>query len=215
MLSISLFISFIFDLIGWSLVEWFDPWSTVTSNNLYFIIAFPAIMLFYHETLLTRSLKIFVRFFTVIFLVTALFSVLDQGLNVQNTYAMILSSILITITSLLFVADLNLMDPAQFAKNPFHETNIILNTSLAVYYFATIIIFAVTDYVHSHVALEDALWVWASHNTTHILKNAGVAVAFYLSAKRSLALVDVQKSKPKAILDLSSQSGKSRHQTGL
>jgi hypothetical protein len=183
-LSISLFVSGVFDLIGWILVKWFDPWLTATSNNLYLIIAFPTIMLFYHEMLVKRSLKNLVRIITLVFLAIALISIFYHGLNVPNTYSMTLSSVLIMIVSLFFVADLNLMDPGDFAKNPFHQTNILLNTSLSVYYFTTIIIFAVTDYVHANTTIADARYVWASHNLMHVLKNVGLAVAFYLSAKR-------------------------------
>lgn len=192
-LAVSLFISLLFDLIGWSLVRGINPKSTIISNNIYFILALPAIMIFYHEVLGRRSLKLLVRIFTVIFLLATLISILDQGLNVPNTYSMTMSSILVTITSILFVADLKLMDPADFAKNPFHHTNIIVNTSLAIYYFATIIIFAASDYIYLHLTIGDSLYVWASHNATHVLKNAGLAIAFYSSAKSELPATRLQK----------------------
>jgi hypothetical protein len=190
-LAISLCISFTFDVIGWTLLH--NHINNNLSNNLYFILAFPAIMWFYHETLVKRSLKILVRVFTIVFFVLALMFALDQGLNVLNYNTMILSSILITVSSFFFVGDLNLMDEANFTNNRFHETNIILNTSLALYYFSTIFLFAVTDYIFSHFTLEDSLYFWAVHNSIHISKNVGVTVAFYLSAKR--ISTNFQKSK--------------------
>jgi hypothetical protein len=185
-LAISLCISFTFDMIGSSLAR--NHMNNSLSNNLYFIFAFPAIMWFYHETLVKRSLKILVRVFTVGFLLLALIFALDQGLNVLNYNTMILSSILISITSFFFVGDLNLMDERNFTKGRFHETNIILNTSLALYYFFTIILFSLTDYVFTHLTAEDAIFFWGFHNALHVLKNVGVTVAFYLSAKRSRIL---------------------------
>jgi hypothetical protein len=192
-LAISIFISLSFDVIGWTLSYYKKPNSI--SINLYFIIAFPAIMWFFHETLVKRSLKIIVRIFTIGFLVLSLIFALQQGMNVLNYNTMTLSSILVTVTSFFFVADLNLMDESNFLNNRFHQTNIILNTSLALYYFITIIMFAVSDYVFSHTTPEDGRLFWASHNTLNILKNVGIAVAFYLSAKRIHALTDFQKSK--------------------
>jgi hypothetical protein len=187
-LALPLCISFIFDVIGWILAHNHTP--NAISNNLYFIVSFPAIMWFYHETLIKRSLKISVRIFTIVFLVLALIFALDQGLHVLNSNTMTLSSILITITSFFFVADLNLMDESSFAKNRFHETNIILNTSLALYYFATIVVFAIADYIFSNLSADDGRLFWSFHNAIHILKNCGIAVAFYLSAKRSYELTN-------------------------
>jgi hypothetical protein len=200
-LAISLLISFIFDSISWTLMTWYTPRTTVLTNNLYFIIAFPAIMWFYHETLSRRFLKILVRIFMVSFLLLALVFALDQGLTVWNSNTMTLSSILITITSFFFVADLNLMDQSNFLKNRFHETNILLNTSLALYYFSTIVMFAVSGYVFSHTTPEGGRFFWSCHNGLNILKNIGLAFAFYLSAKRMLAEIDLQRSgKPKQTL---------------
>lgn len=159
------------------------------------MIAFPAIMWFYHETLIKRPLKIVIRIFTVIFLAAALIFAIQQGLNVPNYNTMTLSSILITVASFFFVADLNLMDESQFMNNPFHETNIILNTSLALYYFTTIIMFAISDYVFSQTTVEGARFFWACHNTLNVLKNVGVTVAFYLTAKRIHALPKLESSK--------------------
>lgn len=185
-LGVSLIISFTFDAIGWTLMYNLKP--TALSNNLYYIVALPAIMWFYHETLIKPSLKILVRIFSIGFLVLAVIFALQQGLNVLNYNTMMLASFLISLTSFFFVGDLNLMDAANFAKNQFHTTNIILNTSLALYYFATIFLFAVTDYIFSHFTPEDARIFWTFHNAIHVMKNGGIAVAFYLSAKRSYAL---------------------------
>lgn len=192
-LAVSLALSLIFDLIGIASARIYK--TSVLSNNLYFIVAFPAIMWFYHETLVKPILKITIRVFTILFLVLALISALDQGLNVLNYNTMTLSSILITITSFFFVADLNLMNAEDFAKNPFHKTNIILNTSLTIYYLATIIIFALSDYIYSNLSTEDTRFVWVSHNGTHVLKNVGIAIAFYLSAKRGVGEIQLPKSQ--------------------
>jgi hypothetical protein len=187
-LAISLCISVVFDLIGSAVA------ATHTSNilylNLYFIVAFPAIMLFYHETLIKKSLKILVRIFTIVFLTCAIVFAFQQGLKIVNNNTWTLSSALITITSFLFVGDLNFMDDSNFTKNPFHQTNIILNTSLALYYFVTIVIFAATGYIFSNLSKEDIFYFWSFHNVAHVLKNIGVAVAFYLSAKRNVALME-------------------------
>jgi hypothetical protein len=182
-LAVSLFISLVFDVIGGTLAYY--QITNVLSNNLYRIIALPAIMWFYHETLIKRSFKILVRIFTIGFLVVVLIFAVNQGLSVPNYEVMTLSSILITVTSLFFVGDLNLMDQSAFVNNRFHQTNIILNTSLALYYFVTIVLFAVTDYIFSHFTPEDIRLFWCFHNAAHVLKNAGITVAFYLSAKRS------------------------------
>jgi hypothetical protein len=181
-LAISLCISFVFDAIGWTVSN--ANKSPILYINLYFIVAFPAIMLFYHETLIKKSFKVLVRIFTVIFLLLASIFAFQQGLTVVNNNSWTLSSALITITSFLFVGDLNLMDDSNFSKNPSHETNIILNTSLALYYFVTIVIFAVTGYIFSNLSTEDILYFWSFHNVAHVLKNIGVAFAFYLSGKR-------------------------------
>ena len=191
-LSISLAISFAFDLVGWALAKIYHE--NAVSNNLYFMVAFPAIMWFYHETLVNKTLKIIIRIFTTIFLILAVSSALHQGLHVLNFSTMTLSSILISITSFFFVADLRLMDDAAFSRNPFHQTNILLNTSLAAYYFVTILVFALTDYVYSTFQVEDARYVWASHNVIHIMKNFGIAASFYLAAKQSRMLSNAQKS---------------------
>lgn len=190
-LAISLCISFAFDLIGWTLAVIYR--TNVLSNNLFFIVGFPAIMWFYHETLVKRTLKILVRIFTIAFLILALIFALDQGLNVLNYNTMTLSSILITITSFFFVVDLKLMDDSNFLKNPFHETNILLNTSLATYYFVALVVFVLSNYVFYNHSPEDARNLWALHKAGHILKNIGIAVAFYLTAKRSRELTKFQK----------------------
>jgi hypothetical protein len=190
-LAVSLCISFVFDAIGWTLM--YQQKTTILSNNLYYIIAFPAIMLFYHETLVKRSLKIIVRIFTASFLVLATVSALDQGLNVMNYNTLTLGSILLTVTSFFFVGDLNLMDESKFASNPFHETNIIINTSLALYYFVTIVWFGLSDYVFAHFTYEDVRTFWTFHNAVQVLKNGGIAIAFYLCAKRSVEAVKFKK----------------------
>jgi hypothetical protein len=196
-LALSLGISFIFDVIGGAMA--YQQITNIVPHNIYRIIAFPAIMWFYHETLINKSLKTIVRFFTIGFLILALIFGINQGLHVTNHNTWTLSSILITITSFFFVGDLNLMADSDFAKNRFHETNIILNTSLAFYYLATIILFTLMDYVFTHFTYEDMRYFWTFHNGAHVLKNVGIGLAFHLSAKRSLALVDVQNSKQKAI----------------
>lgn len=198
-LAVSLSISFLFDVIGWSLARWYGLKATVLSNNLYFIIAFPAIMWFYHETVTKRPLKIIIRVFTIGFLALALIFGLEQGLaEANNTNTWALSSILITLTSFFFVADLNLMDDSNFLKSRFHESNIILNTSLALYYFITIIMFSISQYVFTHTAPEGVRLFWACHNALNVLKNAGIAVAFYLSAKSTQGAV----KKPKVHHDM-------------
>jgi hypothetical protein len=183
-LSVSFLISLAFDVFGWIMMYYHR--STNPAINLYIIVAFPAIMAFYHEILIKRSGKITVRVFTVVFLVSAIIFAAEQGLNVANHNTWMLSSILITITSLLFVVDLRLMDDSNFAKNHFHTTNIIINSSLAFYYFFTIILFAITDYVFSHFTPEDSRYFWIFHDAIYVLKNFGITVAFYLSAKSVL-----------------------------
>jgi hypothetical protein len=190
-LAVSLGISLTFDVIGWIML--YHQRTNVLSNNLYYIVAFPAIMVFYYETLSKRSLKILVRIFTIAFLVFALIFALEQGLNVVNYNTWILSSVLITATSFFFVADLNLMEQSIFLNNRFHETNIILNTSLALYYFVTIVLFALTNYIFSHFTPEDARYFWTFHNAIHVLKNGGIAVAFYLSTRRTNVLGNISK----------------------
>lgn len=86
------------------------------------------------------------------------------------------------------------MNETNFVSNRFHETNIILNTSLALYYFVTIVLFALSDYVFSHFAYEDVRYFWTFHNAVHVLKNGGIAMAFYLTAKRAHALTDLRES---------------------
>jgi hypothetical protein len=192
-LAVSIFISLAFDVIAWTL-----RYNKTPNNiciNLYFIVALPAIMWFYHETLIKRSLRFVVRIFTIAFLVLAFIFAFNQGMDVLNYNTWTLSSILITVTSFFFVADLNLMDESNFLNNRFHETNIILNTSLALYYFITVVMFAVSDYVFSHTTPEGGRFFWACHNSLNLLKNGGVTVAFYLSAKRSHELPTFQKSK--------------------
>ena len=185
-LAISLVISFVFDVIGSTLA--YHQITNVLPHNLYHIIAFPAIMWFYHETLINRSFKILVRIFIVGFLIIALVFAFDQGLNVLNHTTWTISSILTMIVSLLFVADLSLMSKSNFETNQFHQTNIILNTSLAIYYFVTIVWFSLSDYVFSNFSYEDVRYFWSFHNLAHGLKNIGIAVAFYLCTKRSNSL---------------------------
>ena len=193
-LAVSLFISLIFDVVGFILAGWFDPKLTGITNNLYFIVAFPALMWFYHETLTKKSLKLLVRVFTAAFVILALIFALKQGIRITNFNTLTLSSILVTITSFFFVADHNLRDERSFARNPFHETNINLNTSLALYSFVTIVIFAVSDYVFARLSLEDAYLFWAGHNAINVAKNIGISVAFYFSAMRSKSLGEVNKN---------------------
>jgi hypothetical protein len=192
-LAISLSISLIFDITGFVISDWFDPKLSSISNNLYFIVSFPVIMWFYHETLTNRSLQMLVRIFTIGFLLSAMIFTLRQGLTVMNFNTLTLSSILLTITSFFFVADLNLMDQKSFSRNAFHETNIILNTSLGLYHFVTIVMFAVSDYAFAHLSLEDAYYFWAFHNVVNVSKNIGITVAFYLSARRIHALAPYHK----------------------
>lgn len=180
-LAVSLGISFIFDIIGNTLAYY--QIANVVLHNIYRIVAFPAIMWFYHETLVKQSLKILIRIFTIAFLIIASIFALIHGLAEMNNVTWIVSSLLITITSFFFVGDLRLMKESDFNKNRYHETNILLNTSLALYYFATIILFALSDHIFTHFTPEDIRYFWSFHNLAHVLKNAGVASAFYLSAK--------------------------------
>ncbi|HEY0739920.1 MAG TPA: hypothetical protein VGD40_00610 [Chryseosolibacter sp.] len=185
-LAISIFISLVFDVISWVMgVLYHQPNSLPI--NLYFIIAFPAIMWFYHETLAKRSLKNVTRIFTLIFFLLAAVFIIKSGLQVVNHGLFMLSSILVSITSLLFIRDLNVMGDSDFLKNEFHKTNIFLNTSLATYYFATVIIFSVSDYVFASASEEEFNLFWAFHNILNISKNIGITAAFYLTAKRRLA----------------------------
>lgn len=182
-LAISLCISFVFDVTAWAVAQYKVSNSVII--NLYFIVAFPAIMWFYHETLIKPILKLLVRIFCTLFLVLALALALLNGIHSPDYTIWMTSSILITLTSLFFVVDLNLMDASNFLNNPFHKTNILINTSLALYYFVTTVMFAVSDYVFAHATREGGFAFWACHNGLNILKNIGVAVAFYRSAKIS------------------------------
>lgn len=146
-------------------------------------MAFPAIMWFYHETLKKNSFKIIIRIFTVTFLVLAFILGFQQGFNVFNYNTWTLHSILVTITSFFFIADLNLMEESNFSENPHHKTNILLNTSLALYYFITIVLFGVSEYIDAYFTPEDNRYFWSFHNMVHVLKNVGLTVAFYLTVK--------------------------------
>lgn len=181
-LAISIFISLAFDVIAWTMKNYYHRPNGL-AINLYFIVAFPAIMWFYYETLIKKSLKNITRIFSLVFFVSATWLGFTVGLRVQNHELFMLSSILISITSLLFIRDLNIMNPSDFLKNQFHLTNIILNTSLALYYFATMIMFAISDYVFANASVEGSRLFWALHNALNIGKHVGIAVAFYLSTK--------------------------------
>lgn len=183
-LAVSIFISLTFDVISSVLYYYHTP--NHISINLYFIVAFPAIMWFYHETLIKKSLKHITLIFTAVFFLFAGIFIFRSGLNVLNHNMFMTSSILVSITSLLFLRDLNLMDASDFLKNKFHQTNIVLNSSLAVYYFATVIVFAVSDYVFANASPEGFRLFWGFHNILNISKNIGIAFAYYLSGKRSL-----------------------------
>ena len=141
------------------------------------------------------------RIFTIGFFVLALIFAIDRGLYNTNFNTWMLSSILMSVTSLFFVADLNLMDQSTFTKNPFHESNILVNTSLALYYFVTVVVFALSDYVVTHTTLEGFLQFWNFHNTIHVLKNVGLTVAFYLCAKRFDSLMESQQARTRASAD--------------
>ncbi|HEY0739921.1 MAG TPA: hypothetical protein VGD40_00615 [Chryseosolibacter sp.] len=183
-LAVSIFISLTFDVINSAL--YYSRTPNHLSINLYFIIAFPAIMWFYHEILMRRSLKNITRIFTVVFFVLTAIFIFRSGLNVLNHSIFMTSSILISITSLLFIRDLNLMDASDFLNNKFHQTNILLNTSLAVYYFATVIVFSVSDYVFANASAEGFRLFWGFHNILNVSKHVGFAIAFYLSSKRNI-----------------------------
>lgn len=157
--------------------------STILLFNIYCIVAFPAIMAFYHEILIKRFTKIFIPLLTAAFFLTAITVATDQGMNVANNITWSLSSVLITAVSFLFVAGLRLMDDSTFSKNQFHVTNIIINSSLGIYYFVTVIFFAARTYIFSHFSPDDIRYFWIFHNALNMLKNFGIAVAFYLSAK--------------------------------
>lgn len=182
-LAISVCISFVFDVTGWAVAQYKIPNSFII--NLYFIVAFPAIMWFYHETLIKRSLKMTVRIFCAFFFLLALIIVLQNGIRTPEYTIWMASSILITISSFFFVVDLHLMDFNNFLNNPFHKTNILINTSLALYYFITTVMFAVSDYVFAHTSREGGFAFWACHNGLNILKHIGIAAAFVMSAKIS------------------------------
>ena len=187
-LVIALLMSFTFDVIDWILSSVYNK-SPAFSNNLYYIISLPVIMAFYHETLTKRTLKILVRLLTVVFLVVALIFAIKQGLAVNNFNTWTLSSIVVSVTSLFFVGDLNLMDESSFRKNVSHEANILLNTSLAVYYFATVVLFILTEYILANYKLADVLFIWTLHNTVHVLKNIGIDIAFRKSRAYNKSLL--------------------------
>lgn len=184
-LALSIFISLTFDVIN--SILYYNHIPNHFSINLYFIVAFPAIMWFYHETLIKKSLKKVTKVLTVIFFVFALIFIYKSGLNVLNHSIFLTSSIIISVTSLLFLRDLNLMNASDFLKNKYHQTNILLNCSLAVYYFATVIIFSTSDYVFANASAEGFRLFWGFHNLLNISKNIGISIAFYRSAKRSFA----------------------------
>ena len=192
-LAVSLCLSFVFDVLALILARKYN--TNAIALNSYCILAFPAIMWFYHETLNKRSFQYIIRIFTILFLIFAFISAVDQGLNTFNYNTWTVSSILIAITSLFFAADLNLMEHPNFAKNPHHKTNIILNTSLAVYYFIAFAVFASQVYIRSNFTNEDVDYFWSFHNLAHVLKNLGVTIAFYLSAKQSLSILNLQNQK--------------------
>lgn len=193
-LGLSLCLSFTFDIIGWTLGFYFGKSSWV-ANNLYCILCLPAIMWFYYVTMSKRTLKIVICIFTFTFLTLALILALREGLQVPNYFTMTLSSILITTTSFFFVGDLKLMDTSHFAKHQFHQTNILINTSLAFYYFITIILFAFTDYIFATTSPDDGRLFWSFHNAMHVLKNVGITLAFYLTAKASITFANTQNSR--------------------
>ncbi|HEY0652173.1 MAG TPA: hypothetical protein VGD65_03555 [Chryseosolibacter sp.] len=183
-LGVSILLSLVFDVTAWTLAQ--EQISNNLIINLYFIFAFPAIMWFYHETLIKRSLKVLTRIFTIAFLVVAVIFAVNEGMDTLSFKTWMVSSILITVTSFFFVADLNLMDASSFLNNPYHKTNIFINTSLALYYFITTVMFAVSDYVFAHSTREGGFAFWACHNMLNVMKNIGLAVAFYMSAKASI-----------------------------
>lgn len=192
-LVVSVCLSFVFDVVGEILAKVYH--TNTLSGNLYFIISFPTIMWFYHETVTKRSLKIVIRIFTLVFLISAAIFGFAQGFDVFNSNTFMLSSILITITSFFFVVDLNTMELSNFAKSPFHEANILLNTSLALYYFVTILLFALWDHIHSSFPVNEILNFYTFHNALHILKNIGITVAFYRIAQLQPTTMNSYASK--------------------
>ncbi len=180
LLVLSLYLSLIFDIIGFILS--YQHKHTALAFNLYYFLAFPLIMLFYHETLSQRFMKILIRVFMGIFVLLAVIFGLKQGLLVNNYNTWTFSSVLITITSFFFVWDLSLMDHSNFTNNKFHLPNMVLNTSLAFYYFAATVFFLMSDYIFSHFSDDDIRYFWSFHNGVHILKNFGIAIAIVLSA---------------------------------
>ncbi|HEY0739919.1 MAG TPA: hypothetical protein VGD40_00605 [Chryseosolibacter sp.] len=181
-LALSILISLIFDATSWVIVTFYHRPNSLL-NNLYFFLSFPVVMWFYHEILVRKSLKNATRIFTVIVFVLGMILFLRSGMNVMHHGLFLIASILISISSLLFIRDLNLMTASDFFTNKFHKTNIILNTSLALYSFTAVIVFSVSDYVYENASREGFRFFWAFHNALNILKNIGIAIAFYLSAK--------------------------------
>jgi hypothetical protein len=157
--------------------------SSIIIVNFYSITAFGLLSVFYYQIIFAKRSSLIQYFTTLLFLI----SMFTLGLNgfflYANNYVWAISSIILGLYSILYFYFIPHMVIERYLdQNLF--SNFVLNASLSVYFLTSIILFLFMDFVFMHLSVAEAKAFWSIHNIVNILKNLGIAFAFFLSGKR-------------------------------
>jgi hypothetical protein len=168
--------------------------SSIFIVNSYGIIAFCFLSAFYRQIIFAKRASL-VQYITIfVFLISLALLGVSGALDYPNNYVWAISSLILAINSILYFYFLPHMVVARYLdQNLF--SNFVLNASLSLYFFTSIILFSFMDFVFNHLSVAEAKAFWSIHNIVNILKNLGIAFAFFLSGKRKAYISIAQLEK--------------------
>jgi hypothetical protein len=189
-----LIVSLISDLSSWILSQ--NGLSSIFIVNAYSIIAFVLLNLFYHQILFIKRARIVQYITGAIFLISMVWFGTETGFSKPSNYTWAISSAGFALYSFLYFYFIPLMIVERYLDLHLFS-NVVLNISLCLYFVTSIILFFFMDFVFANQTIEEARAFWSIHNIINILKNFGIALAFFLSGKRKpyISLTQLEKMK--------------------
>ena len=147
--------------------------------NIKDILQFFIIYTVYANWLLRRF--VWLLFFAMLsYCIGAIVTITFQGVNVYNAYLWSLSSGIISIFTLIYPESL-IRTPERTRAYENEKSSLILNSSLSLYFLTTIFIFQLAPFFFEKMDHDILMLTWTCHNMANILKNTGIAIAFYLN----------------------------------
>jgi hypothetical protein len=182
-IAILLVCSIISDLVSWWLTTKGTP--TYIVENIYIVFAFILLNGFYYLILFQKEGKKILLIVSCIFAIMLIIVALITGFGQVDSRFWVLCSGILAFNSILYFCSV----PSMIVERYFDKylfSNLVLNASFLLYFFTSIILFIFMDFVFSQLTPNEARSFWSIHNIINVLKNVGIALAFFLSGKRNV-----------------------------